>query len=159
MAQRSHHLSRQTRLPSRWSTNLSSKVNLPHAIDFGAKCGAHLVTSHPGIEGERNLQTPPTHSILRCRANSAHIRQSGPDSGLGFQVKGRETFKVFPLRSEAGIGSEAGSYLRRIDFVYHSTLGLRVIKKKKGADRASEMSFFGRVHSLCSPLICVLLDK
>jgi len=29
-------------------------------------------------------------------------------------------------------GSEAGSYLRLIDFVYHSTLGLRVIKKKKG---------------------------
>ena len=28
-------------------------------------------------------------------------------------------------------GSEVGSYLRLIDFVYHSTLGLRVIKKKK----------------------------
>ena len=28
-------------------------------------------------------------------------------------------------------GSEAGSYLRLIDLVYHSTLGLRVIKKKK----------------------------
>ena len=28
--------------------------------------------------------------------------------------------------------SEAGSYLWLIDFVYHSTLGLRVIKKKKG---------------------------
>ena len=28
-------------------------------------------------------------------------------------------------------GSEAGSYLRLIDCVYHSTLGLRVIKKKK----------------------------
>jgi len=28
-------------------------------------------------------------------------------------------------------GSEAGSYLRLIDFVYHSTLGLRVIKKHK----------------------------
>ena len=28
-------------------------------------------------------------------------------------------------------GSEAGSYLRLIDFVYHSTLGLRVIMKKK----------------------------
>jgi len=27
--------------------------------------------------------------------------------------------------------SEAGSYLRLMDFVYHSTLGLRVIKKKK----------------------------
>jgi len=28
-------------------------------------------------------------------------------------------------------GSKAGSYVRLIDFVYHSTLGLRVIKKKK----------------------------
>jgi len=28
-------------------------------------------------------------------------------------------------------GSEAGSYVRLIDFVYHSTLGVRVIKKKK----------------------------
>ena len=28
-------------------------------------------------------------------------------------------------------GSEAGSYLRLIDFVYHSTLCLRAIKKKK----------------------------
>jgi len=28
-------------------------------------------------------------------------------------------------------GSEAGSYLRLIDFVYHSTLGLREIKKRK----------------------------
>jgi len=29
-------------------------------------------------------------------------------------------------------GSEAGSSLRLIDFVYHSTLGLRVMKKKRG---------------------------
>ena len=28
-------------------------------------------------------------------------------------------------------GTEAGSYLRLVEFVYHSTLGLRVIKKKK----------------------------
>ena len=28
-------------------------------------------------------------------------------------------------------GSEAGSYSRLIDFVYHSTLGLRVITKKR----------------------------
>ena len=28
-------------------------------------------------------------------------------------------------------GSEAGSYLRLIDFVYHSTLGSRAIKKKR----------------------------
>jgi len=49
-------------------------------------------------------------------------------------------------------GSEAGSYLRLIDFVYHSTLGLRVIKKKKeGAAfkiRASAFRFGYRGTSL-----------
>jgi len=28
-------------------------------------------------------------------------------------------------------GSEAGSYVRLIDFVYHATLGLRAIKKRE----------------------------
>ena len=39
--------------------------------------------------------------------------------------------------TEMCMGSEAGSYLRRIDFVYHSTLGLRVIKKKIRIRRVS----------------------
>ena len=30
----------------------------------------------------------------RCRANAAHIGQSGPDSGLGFYVKIIKTFEV-----------------------------------------------------------------
>ena len=34
-------------------------------------------------------------------------------------------------------GSEAGSYLRLMDFVYHSTLGLRVIRKKRELDGVS----------------------
>ena len=38
---------------------------------------------------------------------------------------------VQSLASEMCSGSEAGSCLRLIDLVYHSTLGLRVIKKKK----------------------------
>ena len=29
---------------ARWSTTLSSKVNSPHAINFGALCGANMVT-------------------------------------------------------------------------------------------------------------------
>ena len=33
--------------------------------------------------------------------------------------------------TEISSGSEAGSYLRLIDCVYHSTLGLREIKKKR----------------------------
>jgi len=32
-------------------------------------------------------------------------------------------------------GSESGSYFRLIDFVYHTTLGLSVIKKKKKKKR------------------------
>ena len=35
-------------------------------------------------------------------------------------------------------GSEAGSYLRLIEFVYHSTVGLRVIKKKKKQNLRAE---------------------
>ena len=31
-------------------------------------------------------------------------------------------------------GFDAGSYLRLIDFAYHSTLGLEVIKKKRECD-------------------------
>ena len=38
---------------------------------------------------------------LRCRANLEQIRQSRPDSGLGFQVKVLERYKFSPLRSEA----------------------------------------------------------
>jgi len=34
--------------------------------------------------------------------------------------------------------SEAGSYFRLIDFAYHSTLGLRVIKKKRSYCARSE---------------------
>ena len=51
-------------------------------------------------------------------------------------------------------GSEAGSYLRLVDFVYHSTLGSRVInKKKKKKDRVVQPA---RLLRLCStPLISV----
>ena len=38
---------------------------------------------------------------------------------------------IADFRGEICSGSEEGSYLRLIDFVYHTTLGLRVIKKKK----------------------------
>jgi len=41
-------------------------------------------------------------------------------------------------------GSEEGSYLRRIDFVYHSTLGLRVIKKRsEGSRPGTHLNEFG----------------
>jgi len=72
-------------------------------------------------------------------------RQSRPDCGLDFRVKVLKTLYVVPSSFGSGLledefknnyftemcsGSKTGSYLRLIDFVYHSTLGLRVIKKK-----------------------------
>jgi len=42
-------------------------------------------------------------------------------------------------------GSEAGSYLRLMDCVYHSTLGLRVIKKKKKKEGVSAEHLQARV--------------
>ena len=47
---------------SRWSSTLSSKVNLPQAINFGAKCCANLVTrdDEPG----RRIQPPTAPQIL-----------------------------------------------------------------------------------------------
>jgi hypothetical protein len=41
--------------------------------------------------------------------------------------------------------AEAGSYLRLIDVAYHSTLGLRVIKKKKMTFTSNE---FGSVNGI-----------
>ena len=79
----------------------------------------------------------------------AHKRQSRPDDGLDFQVKAMKTCYVVPSSLDSGTCMvtvrtlrtttsqkyaavpTTGSYVRRIDFVYHSTLGLRVIQKKK----------------------------
>ena len=91
----------------------------------------------------------------------AHIRQSRPDFGRGFKVNILIAFEVvhsslgrgsaqsgWQLSSHTRIfmyssqfennyftemcsGSETGSHLRLIDFVYHSTLGLRVTKKRR----------------------------
>jgi len=58
----------------------------------------------PGSSPERGELLPrfelPVHTQLtalgvrtiRCRVNTAHVRQSRPDSGLGFQVKVLKTF-------------------------------------------------------------------
>ena len=93
-------------------------------------------------------------NLFRSRANMAHIRRSRPDSGVGFQVKVLQKFKLFPFRS-------AGELLTRFDdaiavglmntdgtivtpnpirgglvfkahrLLNHSNLGSRVINRKK----------------------------
>jgi len=74
-----------------------------------------------------------------------HLQDSqGQILALAFRRKCLKSFEMFPVRSVADLegsnfftemcsGSEAGSYLRLLDFVYHSTQGLRVIKDLEGA--------------------------
>ena len=45
----------------------------------------------------------PAPTVVRCRANVAHIRQSKPDFGLGFQVKVLESFTVVPSSLGRGL--------------------------------------------------------
>jgi len=53
-------------------------------------------------------------------------------------ARGQESSKPYrcppPRARGMAAGSEARSFLRLIDFVYHSTLALRVIKKKRRID-------------------------
>ena len=64
-----------------------------------------------------------------------------------FPIQRRKTGGIFENSyfAEMCSGSEAGSYLRLIDFVYHSTLGLRVIKRDRCGvqDRAALGNSFG----------------
>ena len=72
--------------------------------------------------------------------------QSGGVGVWGSRItQGRENNYLTELCS----GSEAGSYRRLIDFVYHSVLGLRVINQKKGA---SACTVFLHTHEAWRPL-------
>jgi len=76
------------------------------------------------------------------RVHSSGLRASGFENPHQLELQGFGFgFGVWGLRfggwgfgwrvEEMCSGSEAGSYLRLVYFVYHSTLGLRVIKKKE----------------------------
>jgi len=47
---------RATLLPTRWTSTLSSKVNLQHAINFRVSCGANLVTYPTKFWGGETLE-------------------------------------------------------------------------------------------------------
>ena len=63
----------------------------------------------PSRRFDSSRDEPIPRSAVRCRANMAHIRQSRPDSGLGFQVHVLTLFEVVPssLGSVRGVGGGA----------------------------------------------------
>jgi len=68
--------------------------------------------------------------FVERKALDAHLVLSPLDPLLDLPLRYSSQFKNNYF-TEICSGSEAGSYLRLIDFVYHSTLGLRVIQKEK----------------------------
>jgi len=58
--------------------------------------------------------------LVKVRANSAHIRQSRPDSGLGFQVKVLQTFRMRPPARVLGMPYEG----KQGSHVEHATTSL-----------------------------------
>ena len=60
-----------------------------------------------------------------------HIRSTAARKSLWLSWRNRVVLFENNNFTEICSGSEAGSYLRLIDFVYHSTLGLRVKKKQQ----------------------------
>ena len=69
----------------------------------------------------QRVQYPPHLPMIRVRKYAGVSRETGP----GGPARCENNYFT-----EMCSGSEAGPYLRLIDLVYHSTLGLRVIKKK-----------------------------
>ena len=69
------------------------------------------------------------HTLRRPVNPRAHTLHNSANL-IGALVRTARDHNYF---TEMCSGSEAGSYLRLIDFVYHSTLGLRVKKKKDHA--------------------------
>jgi len=75
-----HHLIALDTVPRRpLSLELSDKKSM--SLKYGRTSQLGIVEI-PFLAGLKDLPSSP-----RCRANMAHVRQSRPDSGLGFQVK------------------------------------------------------------------------
>jgi len=89
----------------------------------------------------------------------AHVRQSRPDSSLGFHRKVLNAFNVIPASLGRGCCCRnvkrfrGGLVFKAHKLVYHSTLGLRVIKKKKaGAVARAGRCVVFRVSCIQTPM-------
>jgi len=85
------------------SGSTSSRTETIGGATIFSGAGNALAASDCGVargEGDENLPIFATQKPLSS-ANSAHMRQSGPESGPDLQVKQLKTFKVFPFRSAA----------------------------------------------------------
>ena len=96
------------------------------------------------------VEMPPRAGLSRCTGGFEATTQlfsskPGQDEFArqwnAINCAGNPVYGRFAEWNVLGGGSEAGSYLRRIDFVhhYHSTLGLRVKKKRRWRDEVASL--------------------
>ena len=71
---------------------------------------------------------------LRCRANMAHIRQSRPDSGLGFQVEVPKTVSMCSLLAQKRTGRRWTGWKEREREIARA----RTIERARERDKESE---------------------
>ena len=72
---------RGTPAPTRWSTALSSKVNLPHAINFRALIGASLVTLPSKFGGAETFVLLRYAGLIRGQRSGFPIRSYEVEEG------------------------------------------------------------------------------
>ena len=88
-----------------------------------------------GIHGVLRLPRPCHLSplfISHCRADWAHIRQSGPESGPGFQVKVIKACKLFPPHSAADSDD-----IRSPPLVHHIPREWPTVRARRGSEGSS----------------------
>ena len=83
---------------TRWSTNLSAKVNLSHAINFGAVCGANLVTLKK--IAPTNLRTPTcgNFELTSVCYTRSRIKPSPPTLHSNWPLPAR-TYRTYTFTS------------------------------------------------------------
>ena len=93
-----------------------------------------------GVKGSglKGRECAPSQAGLAPRPTLPHATHLCREKEL--RVRSQSDNNYF---TEMCSGSEAGSYLRLIDFMCHSTLGLRVIKREESEGRKLGFGVYG----------------
>ena len=88
----------------------------------------HVQDSHGQIMARTRQSRPDSSKYKTARGSFSGGKGDARESVAGGKCRSRFENKFF---TEMCSGSEAGSHFRLVDFVYHSTPGLKVIKRKR----------------------------
>ena len=102
------------------------KIIAEGKLTFDERVIVHRAAKHY----HHGLKRGITPSFQGCVPSRVAISPLLTRSAGTYLMRKRLSVEDFESLESRGSGSESDSCSRRIDFVYHSTLGLRVMKKK-----------------------------